>query len=104
MGNMVDNVLIYQNPDGSVQLEGELNYSNVSNIYRETADLFKQSRNSLEIDLAGVTRTDSAGLALLVEWLSEARSRNLEINFKNAPEQMLEMVKMSSLDRVLPIT
>lgn len=100
---MVDNVQIFQNPDGSVQLEGELNYANVSNVYRETADLFRQPRNSLEIDLGGVTRTDSAGVALLVEWLSEARSRNLPIHFVNVPQQMLDMVKISSLDRVLPI-
>ncbi len=104
MGGLVDDVQIIQKPDGSFQLEGELSYSNVSNIYRKTANLFKKLNDDIQIDLSGVTHSDSAGIALLVEWLSEARDNNQVIQFINVPKQMLEMVRISSLDRVLPIS
>ena len=104
LGGYVEGVQIMQSGNGSFQLTGELSYSNVSNIYKQTAVLFKQNNESIEIDLSGVTYSDSAGIALLVEWLSEARNHNKVINFVNLPQQMLEMVKISSLERVLPIS
>ena len=104
MGGLVDNVQIYQDSNGCYLLSGELSYSNVSQVYKKTANLFRKQKSNIEIDLSGVTHADSAGIALLVEWLSEARESNKAIHFVNVPQQMLEMVRISSLDRVLPIS
>jgi len=104
MGGFVDDVLIHQDANGSFQLEGALSYANVSSVYKKTAGFFKKNRTHIQIDLGGITHSDSAGVALLVEWLSEARDNNQILKFINIPKQMLEMVRISSLERVLPIT
>ncbi len=51
---------------------GELTFQTVPGLYRESAGWFA-GEGELVIDLAAVTRADSAGLALLVEWLKRAR-------------------------------
>lgn len=99
----VDDIKITRSGDGEIHLKGELSYNNVSALYRQTIDLFKEEKD-LRIDFSGVTRSDSAGVALLVEWLSEARDRNQPIQFINIPDQMLDVVRVSSLERVLPIS
>ena len=99
----VDDITITRSGDGEIHLKGELSYNNVSALYRQTIDLFKEEKD-LRIDFSGVTRSDSAGVALLVEWLSEARDRNQPIQFINIPDQMLDVVRVSSLERVLPIS
>jgi phospholipid transport system transporter-binding protein len=51
--------------------------------------------------LRAVTRADSAGLALMVEWLREARRRGGRLEVVNMPDQMFGIAHMSKLDRVL---
>jgi phospholipid transport system transporter-binding protein len=40
------------------------------------------------VDLAKVTEVDSAALALLVQWLREARAQKREIVYLNLPENL----------------
>lgn len=53
------------------------------------------------LDLAGVTRTDSAGLAVIIEWLKHAKCRGATIRFKNIPEQMMAIAAASRMDHLL---
>ena len=65
--------------------------------------LFDDTSNTLEIDLSGLQRSDSSGLALLVEWYRSAEQRNKMISFVNIPAQMLDIAMLSGLDDILPI-
>ncbi len=56
----------------------------------------------LVLDLAGVTRADSAGLALLIEWMREGRNRGIRVHFENIPNQLLAIARASQLDKFLP--
>ena len=51
------------------------------------------------VDLAAVERADSAGLALLVEWLRAARGRGARLRFDNVPAQLRAIAATSGLDR-----
>jgi phospholipid transport system transporter-binding protein len=53
------------------------------------------------IDLAQVSEADTAGLAVLVEWLATARKRNTRIRYENIPAQILAVARMSDLDELL---
>ena len=53
------------------------------------------------IDLAGVKGTDSAGLALLVEWLSIAKTAGRVLRYENIPSQLLQLAKLSDVDGLL---
>jgi len=53
------------------------------------------------VDLRGVTAGDSAGLAVLVEWLSVARARNARLSYESVPPQILALARTSGLDELL---
>ena len=59
--------------------------------------------NDIEIDLQHVTQADSAGLALLVDWMRAAKKAKKSIAFKHLPEQMDAIAKASDLDELLPL-
>ncbi len=56
---------------------------------------------ALVVDLAGVERADSAGLALLVACLREAADRHAALRFRNLPADMLKIANVTGLDAVL---
>jgi phospholipid transport system transporter-binding protein len=53
------------------------------------------------LDLSGITAGDSAGVAVLVEWLSAASARRSTLTFESVPEQMLAIARISELDGLL---
>jgi len=85
-----------------IQLGGELSFSTVSQILEQSEKSFEPI-NALDIDLAQVSRSDSAGLALLVHWIRQANSSNKKIVFHNIPKQMLAIADVSGLNELLPI-
>ena len=58
--------------DGQVKLSGELTFASVPEVYRQLAARDEQWRNATRLNLAEVSRADSAGLALLLQWCAEA--------------------------------
>lgn len=57
----------------------------------------------LEIDLAEVTAANSAGLALLLEWLDLARSRGQTLVYRRIPDALLRIAHVSNLGGLLPV-
>ena len=83
-------------------LRGELSFATVTELSRRSADLLWRAER-VTLDLAGVTRTDSAGLALLVEWLRLAQRNGKAIQFRNIPQQMMAVAQVVGLDKLLPV-
>ena len=97
---------IQQQPDGLFLLNGELSFTTVPALLAESQRLLSASVGTdagITIDLQGVGRTDSAGLALLVEWTRNARGQGVEITFLNIPPQMLALARLSGLEGVLSL-
>lgn len=55
------------------------------------------------LDLSLVTRSDSAGLALVVDWIRAARRRGLELDIRGVPRQLAEIARVSGLDSLLGV-
>jgi len=53
------------------------------------------------IDLAGVTASDSAGLALLIDWLSVAKNAGRTLRFENVPSQLQQLARLSEVEELL---
>jgi phospholipid transport system transporter-binding protein len=87
--------------DGQFALRGELSFQTAIAALDASKGLFSPHRE-LDIDLAGVGRVDSAGLALLLEWVSWARSQSRTVRFRNIPQQILSMAQMSEVESMLP--
>ncbi len=84
------------NEDNRWWISGELCFSTVDQLLVEFNQIVKDTPPKI-IDLSEVTHTDSAGLALLIEWL---KFDNL-INFDNIPIQLLSIAAVSGLQDLI---
>ena len=89
--------------EGCFLLQGELNMHTVPALWRKANALLAGGTGSVAIDLAGVSRADSAGLALLLDWLRQTRAQGRKITFEHLPAQLQAIVNVSGLDEVLPL-
>jgi phospholipid transport system transporter-binding protein len=85
---------------GRFRLEGELSFETVPPLVHRGRSLF-ESEGEVSLDLAQVTRADSAGVALLIEWRREAQRRGRTIRFENIPAQMQAIARLSAVDQLL---
>lgn len=99
---MADKARIERRGEGSFQLCGELSFANVPALLREGRNLF-DGQGQVTLDLKEVTRSDSAGLALLVEWTRQAREHGSRLIFRNISPQMLAIAQVSGLDHILSL-
>jgi len=91
------------NGGGRWLLEGELGFATVPDILAHPgADI--AAAPAIEVDLRGVTRADSAGLALLVAWLRESERAGQRIAFVNVPPQLLSIARVCGLDGILALS
>ena len=88
--------------DNSLCLSGELSFKTVPALVANNKD-FLSNGNSIDIDLSEVSRADSAGVALLIEWQRQAQKQNKSICFINIPSQMLAIVRLSGVDDLLSL-
>lgn len=96
------NVSVSQGADGQITLKGLLTFESVPRVWQETQSLLSQSSQALlQLDLGGVSRSDSAGIAFLIECLRFSRQLGKKINYKHVPEQMLAIVRVCDLEHIL---
>jgi phospholipid transport system transporter-binding protein len=64
--------------------------------------LFKATRlPQLEVDCGSVTEADSAGLAVLLEWLKWARKNDRGMRFANLPRTIRAVARISEVEPLL---
>lgn len=86
----------------TVQVDGELDMDNVPARLRQSENWFENGRATV-IDLGGVSRADSAGVALLLEWIRDADKAGATLHFTNAPAQMRAIIDFCALNDVIPM-
>jgi phospholipid transport system transporter-binding protein len=79
---------------------GSLHFTTVSALLTAGEAAIRDGRTAV-IDLAGVTASDSAGLALLIEWLSVAKGANRPLRFENIPTQVQQLARLSEVEELL---
>jgi len=96
-------VRLTANGGGRWLLEGELGFASVPAVLLHPGAEITGTLD-IEVDLKGVTRADSAGLALLVEWLRESERAGQRITFVNVPPQLLSIARVCGLDEILSLS
>ena len=86
--------------DGRFGLSGEVSFQTAETILRASEKLFS-GHDNIEIDLAGVGKTDSAGLALLLEWISRSEKSSTEIRFAEIPEKIHGIAVTAEISELL---
>lgn len=82
------------------RISGVLNAATVTHILSQSQERF-QGLPRVEADFAAVTESDSAGLALLLEWLRLARKSGQQVHFDNVPEQIMALARISEVAELL---
>jgi phospholipid transport system transporter-binding protein len=93
-------VTLSQRGAGVWRLAGVLDMTSVPTL-RDLADTLVDAPEVF-VDLCDVTRMDSAGLALLVDWQGQARRRRTKLRFRNLPAGIAAIAEVYGLGAVLP--
>lgn len=85
---------------GRFEILGELSFQTAATALEKSKAVFSK-HSIIEIDLAGVTRADSAGLALMLEWVNRARNNAHDLRFTNIPAQIISIAQISEVEDML---
>lgn len=86
----------------SAELTGELTRKSIMQITKKSIKtLFLPS--SITLDLAKVTRIDTAGLAWLFYLLEQANIDNCQLFFANIPTKLDKLIRLSGVEGFLPV-
>ena len=86
--------------EGRFALTGEMTFETAERILMASEEPFEQ-HTRIEVDLSGVTKADSAGLALLLEWITWANHTVREIRFLSMPERVLAIARTTEVEQLL---
>ncbi len=91
-------LIIIDQGAGRFIVDGELTFSTIDKQTVKSFAFLNTSKH-ITVDLGRVSSTDSAGLALMIEWIKYTRHHRAHIVFKNIPEQLLNLAKLSGFDK-----
>jgi phospholipid transport system transporter-binding protein len=86
---------------GRFELHGELGFADAARVLAEGERAFG-ALESVEVDLAGVTRVDSAGLAVLIEWSLAAGDAGRRLGYRNLPPAVVSLAGISDVSELIP--
>jgi phospholipid transport system transporter-binding protein len=86
--------------DGRLRFSGALNYETAGDVLAESERRF-EPYDSITVSFEEVTDADSAGLALLLEWVARAKREAREIRFEQVPAQIRAIARISEVESML---
>ncbi|HMD59657.1 MAG TPA: STAS domain-containing protein [Steroidobacteraceae bacterium] len=92
---------LQQPAPGQFQLGGELTVTTATALRARALPEFAAAGKVLTVDLAGVTQVDSAGLALLIDWLAWAAAQHRSLRFGELPRQLRSLARLSEVEDLL---
>jgi len=93
----VSNINILPQGSGLYTIQGDLTFSTIDKKIVNSFAFLKPD-STVTIDLSQVVTTDSAGLALIIEWIKYARNNRVKIKFNNIPQQLLKLATLCGLE------
>ncbi len=87
---------------GRIQVRGALTFATARRARVAGAKLLSaQSGAALEIDCSAVSSSDSAGLAVLLDWLVLARRQGQALSLTNVPAPIRAVAEISDVEPIL---
>lgn len=94
-----------QSKDSTWHISGELTRLSVPALWPEGIAAILKAKDTIVIDLANIHESDSAGVALLIEWMRIAKKNHKAIFFQNINMAMQSIIRVSRLEPILaPVT
>ena len=83
-----------------MRLSGDMVLTSVQELFDHTKILLSSEQYTV-IDLGEVTGVDSSGVALMLEWVEWARERGASLQFRNIPESLMRIARLSRVEALL---
>jgi phospholipid transport system transporter-binding protein len=61
----------------------------------------RNAGRELSIDCGAISQTDSAGLAVLLDWLAEAKRAGCSLRLQRLPQSLLALARISAAEEML---
>lgn len=87
----------------SAPLAGELTFASADTALGQARSALESGAGPVEFDLSGITRADSAGLALLLELTRLGRARRRDVRFVQAPAQLKRLAEFFGVAGLLAL-
>ncbi len=91
-------MLIKTQTNGLFELAGDLTFATISKKTVLLCDFKSIDSPVVSFDFSQINNSDSAGLALLIEWIKLSHNAQREIKFYHLPEQLLTLAKLGGFD------
>ena len=97
---------VVESPKGYFTLQGEMNRNTIAK--SDALATFRSSQNTADggdttLDMSGVSHSDTAGLAWLMNLLKDNQQQNVQLELKNIPESLINLAKISDVDSFLSV-
>jgi phospholipid transport system transporter-binding protein len=100
--NQVEGLGISEPSAGRVVVTGALTFATAREARQLGLLVLEGSRaERIIVDCSGVTRADSAGLAVLLEWLAWSRRKSRPILLQRLPASIIAIARISEVDGLL---
>ena len=88
--------------DGRLTLSGALDFDTVAKL-RPLLQRYLRPGEIILVNLKRVGHCNSAGLALLLQWVEDARQQGSDIQFRNLPHSLAEIADLYNLKSLIPV-
>jgi len=82
------------------RLEGSIDFGNAREVLEAVSPLVERGV-ARRIDLGGITRSNSVGLALMIEWLAVARRAGRPLEFVAVPEGLRQLADVCQVEGLI---
>lgn len=97
--------LTVESSPGRIAVAGPLTFATARHARSEgLAAIASAGTGELEVDCGAVTESDSAGLAVLLDWLGAARHRSLAVRFVKLPQRLIALAQISEIEGPLGVS
>jgi phospholipid transport system transporter-binding protein len=87
---------------GGFAARGALTFANARSALGEGLHALRtSSARHLEVDCGGITHSDSAGLAVLLDWMAVMKREGRPLCFSNLPSSLLAVARISGVEEML---
>jgi phospholipid transport system transporter-binding protein len=86
------------------EVVGRMTFETVPGLLNQSKANFSSVKSELVFDLEKVVHADSAGLALMLEWLRLASLANKTATFVKTPPQLLNLIEITGLSSILTLS
>ena len=98
---------LIESPKGYYSLQGDLNRNTIAKSDALAKLTQSNPNNSSEdvctLDMSGVSHSDTAGLAWLMNFLKDNQQQNVNFVLKNIPKSLIKLAKISDVDSFLSV-